>query len=314
MLRANFGAWLEDAGETLAGFSGVRVPLGLGPVDVGRDRGCGVHLDHPYASRVHARLERGSDGNWRVRDHGSSSGTFVDDTRADDRELADGAVLRMGQARLRFREGEVDDVVGACFAIGGRLLFARTWPSASHFASVVVDETSGAVVRGASLVPDSHSRFARTVLHREGLWALVEDLDADGPTLREIARATKAHGAQLDPEVLGAVVAGLSEYANELHEVVVSWDGDVRVLGLPEIRTQMMQRDWFAQRIRDHGYVVEHWYRRPPAAAAADKAMLAGLVQRLFPDEARRARELREQIAMRGDEAWRSSIAKWSIR
>ncbi|HVZ71502.1 MAG TPA: FHA domain-containing protein [Polyangia bacterium] len=68
-----------------------------------------VELPLPFAalSAVHARLERAGDG-WIVEDARSTNGTWVDGARlgADERRpLAPGAVLALGNVRLRF-DGE----------------------------------------------------------------------------------------------------------------------------------------------------------------------------------------------------------------
>ncbi len=59
---------------------GVRLPLLLvreQPVVLGRSRRCDVVLDHATVSRTHAEI-RWEDGDWRLRDLGSSNGTWID--------------------------------------------------------------------------------------------------------------------------------------------------------------------------------------------------------------------------------------------
>jgi len=44
-------------------------------IAIGRTRNCDVRIDHPSISRLHALLQRASDGGWSVVDAGSSNGT-----------------------------------------------------------------------------------------------------------------------------------------------------------------------------------------------------------------------------------------------
>jgi pSer/pThr/pTyr-binding forkhead associated (FHA) protein len=51
------------------------------PCVIGRDPGCDLVLDDPLASRRHAQIERDEAGRLRIRDLGSSNGTFADGSR-----------------------------------------------------------------------------------------------------------------------------------------------------------------------------------------------------------------------------------------
>jgi hypothetical protein len=63
----------------------LRLPLALigeQPVVLGRSHACDVLIEHETVSRRHAQLRR--DGaQWRLRDLGSSNGTWVDGRRAE---------------------------------------------------------------------------------------------------------------------------------------------------------------------------------------------------------------------------------------
>jgi adenylate cyclase len=71
---------------------------------VGRARGCTVRLPADReASKEHAAVEPAADG-WRIRDLGSSNGTFVNGLRVrESLGLRDGDEIRVGTTRLRFR-------------------------------------------------------------------------------------------------------------------------------------------------------------------------------------------------------------------
>ncbi|MCB8933659.1 MAG: FHA domain-containing protein [Fimbriimonadaceae bacterium] len=70
------------------------VDVDLGPLDEG-----------VYVSRKHAQFEL-EDGVWKLRDLGSSNGTFVlrdDFERIEEAELEDGTEIAFGNARFVFR-------------------------------------------------------------------------------------------------------------------------------------------------------------------------------------------------------------------
>lgn len=87
--------WLEG------GIPG-RVFVRSGPsVSIGR-AGCAVNLgDDPRLSQAHAEILLDGDGNARLKDLGSSSGTYVRIPPHAERELHDGDCVRMGHEVLR---------------------------------------------------------------------------------------------------------------------------------------------------------------------------------------------------------------------
>jgi pSer/pThr/pTyr-binding forkhead associated (FHA) protein len=88
--------------ERLHGGATGRVWLRSGPsVSLGR-AGCAINLgDDPYLSQAHAEIVVDPDGAARLRDLGSSNGTFVRLPAHSERELHDGDVVRMGREVLR---------------------------------------------------------------------------------------------------------------------------------------------------------------------------------------------------------------------
>ncbi len=76
--------------------------LGEDPVSIGRGKANTVALPgDPRASLRHAVVERTPRG-WRLRDAGSTNGTWVNGERVDERLLADGDQLQVGQTLLVF--------------------------------------------------------------------------------------------------------------------------------------------------------------------------------------------------------------------
>jgi pSer/pThr/pTyr-binding forkhead associated (FHA) protein len=88
--------------EWLEGGAGGRVFVRSGPsVTIGR-AGCAVSLgDDPLLSQEHAEIAVEQDGTARLRDLGSSNGTYVRVPPRGERELRDGDFVRMGHEVLR---------------------------------------------------------------------------------------------------------------------------------------------------------------------------------------------------------------------
>lgn len=88
--------------EWLEGGVGGRVYLRPAPsVTIGRS-GCSINIaDDPYLSQAHAEIAVAPDGSAKLRDLGSSNGTFVRVPSRSERMLRDGDVLRMGREVLR---------------------------------------------------------------------------------------------------------------------------------------------------------------------------------------------------------------------
>ncbi len=105
------GTDVEDAPAAhleLTGLPGppARFPLAEA-VRVGADPGCQVHLPLPGVEDVHCAIVH-AEGRWVLTDR-SRTGTRVNGARMDRVQLADGDLVRVGSAVLRFRLGEGSD-------------------------------------------------------------------------------------------------------------------------------------------------------------------------------------------------------------
>lgn len=70
---------------------------------IGRSPGNGLVLDDQQASRRHAEIRRHGEGRYTLLDAGSANGTWVNGRRLPaPRELRNGDVISIGNARLRF--------------------------------------------------------------------------------------------------------------------------------------------------------------------------------------------------------------------
>lgn len=78
-------------------------PLRRGVTRLGRGADADVRIDDPGVSRHHAEIILGAQP--RLRDLGSTNGTFVDGNRVTECRIHDGAKVRLGSTTLTFRTG-----------------------------------------------------------------------------------------------------------------------------------------------------------------------------------------------------------------
>lgn len=88
---------LMDSGEVAPVFS-----VESDTVRIGRIGDNDVVLPDPNVSRFHARVTRRG-GSYHITDLGSTNGTWVNEMRIGEAELADNDVIRLGNTRLVFR-------------------------------------------------------------------------------------------------------------------------------------------------------------------------------------------------------------------
>ena len=67
-----------------------------GQVDIGRDATCGIVINDDKVSRTHARVLRGADGSWIIRDLGSANGSWLTSKKGQRERLVGDHVLREG--------------------------------------------------------------------------------------------------------------------------------------------------------------------------------------------------------------------------
>ena len=80
------------------------VPLEGDTTVFGRGSECQAHIESTRISRVHAQVERVGDG-FRLRDRGSSNGTWMAGRRIEQVMLRDGDTFTIGDARCVFKAG-----------------------------------------------------------------------------------------------------------------------------------------------------------------------------------------------------------------
>jgi hypothetical protein len=78
------------------------LPVDRRGVVIGRSSSCDLVVGDPTVSRVHADL-RLVDGRWRIRDLGSTNGTWLNGARVQEAEVARGDELALGGVRARMR-------------------------------------------------------------------------------------------------------------------------------------------------------------------------------------------------------------------
>jgi diguanylate cyclase (GGDEF)-like protein len=83
---------------------GKRIPLGELPVEAGRSTKCHIPIDHESVSRKHAAIWWTGKG-YRVKDLGSTNGTYVNDQLITEHTLQDGDQIKVGRTILKFMTG-----------------------------------------------------------------------------------------------------------------------------------------------------------------------------------------------------------------
>jgi diguanylate cyclase (GGDEF)-like protein len=80
---------------------GRRIPLGDEPTVIGRSSKCDVQIEQESVSRNHARIWR-QNGEYVLRDLGSTNGTYVNDQAIDEVLLRDGDRIQIGRTIFKF--------------------------------------------------------------------------------------------------------------------------------------------------------------------------------------------------------------------
>lgn len=104
MLEATVGTTLRvdlRGGKVRAPKTSAWIEIGAEAVVIGRNAACGVVLDDGKVSAVHAELRATAHGV-RLRDLGSTNGTFVGAVRVGDVYLTSACTLRVGETELAF--------------------------------------------------------------------------------------------------------------------------------------------------------------------------------------------------------------------
>lgn len=120
------------------------VPLKGGKILIGRQDDCQIRIAAASVSRHHCEVVAGGSGV-RVRDLGSSNGTFVNGQKVDDAELAAGDVLEIGTMLFVVRiDGEPAQIDPE--AIGQRVRSAAGAAASADAATVGADASEDSSV------------------------------------------------------------------------------------------------------------------------------------------------------------------------
>ncbi len=93
----------SDRGKDLRSFDLPESGSARARLLIGRAEDCDLRIRHASISRHHCCIERDEDGDWVLRDVGSTLGTIVDQARVSEAAVCDGLVARIGPAVLRFQ-------------------------------------------------------------------------------------------------------------------------------------------------------------------------------------------------------------------
>ncbi len=131
---------------------GALVEVGTRTLRVGTGVGCQLRLTDPTVSRLHFEV-RAKDDALRLRDTGSTNGTFVDGVRVYDAEIRLGATIRAGASTLRVEfdaqpaHVQVSDRTSLGELIGQSVLMRRVYTlierAASSPVTVLIEGETG---------------------------------------------------------------------------------------------------------------------------------------------------------------------------
>ncbi|HSN90360.1 MAG TPA: PAS domain S-box protein [Anaeromyxobacteraceae bacterium] len=164
-------------------------------VTIGRASDADLAVDDPGASRRHARVERGPDGEYVIADLGSRNGTYVNGLKVRSTPLREGDKIQLGTVtafRFSFREEleEREDRLQRAMRATGVGAFEWSF------------ETGDVLLSGGAerLAPDPR-----------GFWAAVHPEDRE--RLRELLAAAAAEGRRVEVECRVNGPSGLRWYA-----------------------------------------------------------------------------------------------------
>lgn len=152
VLQAGGGDILRALKVQLQVEGGPSLTSAVARISLGAVEGNDLVLDEPSVSRFHAELERTEHG-YRLRDLGSTNGTYVGNLRVTDAFLEGSATLRLGGAKVRFSVGREREeltlfpgsrygrLVGRSVAM--RMLFSQLERLAKTQATVLIQGESG---------------------------------------------------------------------------------------------------------------------------------------------------------------------------
>lgn len=155
-------------------------------IAIGRDVGNTIQIGDPKASRFHVEIVQ-DHGRYRLRDLGSSNGTWNESGRIAEVEIRAGSTFRIGSTHFLFedrvkpREGGLDATLvadGEEPYEGGRF---RTLKQDSRFFEVAPDADRAVLARVNKYLMLLHDLIRRsgTAEDREALFELLDDVAAD---------------------------------------------------------------------------------------------------------------------------------------
>ena len=151
---------------------GQEIALGRRKVRIGADRRCDIILEDPRVSRYHAELHATPQGV-RIRDLGSTNGTFWQGSRIGEIVVPSGSTVRFGATDLHFTAAEVPTVAPSSRTrFGGlvgssihmREMYAILELVSATDVTVVLEGESGTGKELAARAIHDHSDRARTPL------------------------------------------------------------------------------------------------------------------------------------------------------
>jgi diguanylate cyclase (GGDEF)-like protein len=187
---------------------GKRYELDRPGLIVGRSSGADIRVDQETVSRAHAELD-GDAGTITIRDLGSTNGTWVNDERVEEAELADHDLVKIGATIFKFLSGSNAE----------RAYFEEI------YRVMTVDGLTGAYNK-RYLAETLAREVARSRRYGRDLSLVMLDLD-------RFKEVNDAHGHLDGDAVLSAICHAIAAEIRE-EDVLARYGGEEFVVLLPE--------------------------------------------------------------------------------
>jgi diguanylate cyclase (GGDEF)-like protein len=214
-------------GESL----GLCVELLDKPVTIGRAPGCEIQIDHRSVSRMHCTVW-GENGQFQVRDLGSTNKTLVNEQAVDQIALKDGDTIAIGEIVMKFlRRESLEDryhqamVERATVDILTQLPNRRVWREALERA--VLQAQNGAALSLAFIDLDHFKRINDELGHLAGDEVLKEVAGVIRQSLLAGFAAGRLGGEEFAVILPGVTLRQAADYAELLRRTVADLQVDL---------------------------------------------------------------------------------------
>jgi pSer/pThr/pTyr-binding forkhead associated (FHA) protein/tetratricopeptide (TPR) repeat protein len=177
--------------EIAAGRANVsELPLDKDEILIGRGKECDIVLKDKKSSRKNAVITR-TGNRYRIRDLGSSNGTYLNGSKIDESELSSDDVIRIGEAEIRFIAVNTDEIDPNDYYVPSEddipppdaAALMEAEPHGGALDGMMLGEELGPV--GA---PESFVQPEEEAPKKKGLWAIYDKYVRNFKTLKPVQK------------------------------------------------------------------------------------------------------------------------------